>query len=441
MTRTDMPRYALGMTNEEIALQLRKIKNYLLTRESSVDSSLSSLNASLNSLSSTVDSHWNTFLVDHLSDGSHSLSSDLAMNSNFLKALEGIKDANGNTRIIIVEEGDDIKSKIENAPEGALIFICQGTYTFTDTINPPNGVHLLGANKHHTILNFKPSSNNIPAFYWYKVDYRFAASNFTLQYDDSIAGAPTWGAYGFRIRYAGAKNLFAFSLQHLIIKKFFASMYWAGDPYHWSSMFVFDVAAVDCPHAGFRGGGWYSLFLDIMTAKKDAATDWGIYFINQFGSVVSNFITYQCGGGIRLYSNAGDSTYFPGTLFTNGVILEPNTGIYLETWGSGTDLRCLRAPRVTNVRISNCRDQMVWCSGVNDLGYIKNIVLEGIEHFVGSGSNTTRTPTYGLYIDLATEIHFDKVVNCDFSQASTPVYVADPSKTNWDSLEYKEVKV
>ena len=377
------------------------------------------------------------FPHEHTVTGTHRFRSDPDFNGYFAKDLGGVKDSAGNKHTIYVKEGDDIKAIIEAAPAGSKVYILSGTHTFTDTINPPDGIEIEGKNKHKTILNFKPSANNKAAFYWYSVNYTFKASNFTLQYDDSVAGSPTWGAYGFYIRYVGSTNLFAVQLENLIITDFFAGITWAGGSVTWSSMFLRNILCKDCPYAGFYGGGLHSLFSSI-TARSCGM---GFYFCNQCATTVNNFETIDCDTGIQVYSNADSSYYRSGTLFTNGTIVRPTNAVVLQAWGSGTDLRRLHAPRITNVRINNCSGKMVYCYGLNNLGYIDGIVLENIEHFTGDEVGTSIvTPDYGLYIGVASDIDFAKVTGCDFSAATTPVYIAAGANTNWSTC-WKEVLI
>jgi len=375
--------------------------------------------------------------VEHLPTGHHSLVADLPMNGNFLKEPGGVKDSAGNKHTIYVEEGDDIKSIIEAAPAGSKVYILSGTHTFTDTINPPDGVEIEGENKHKTILNFKPSANNKAAFGWSAVDCLFKAHNFTLQYDDSVAGSPTWGCYGFSIKYVGSTKLFAVQLENLIITDFHSGIVWAGNKYKYTSMFLRNILCKSCSYAGFYGGGYHSLFTSI-TARSCGI---GFYFSNQFATTVNMFETVDCSTGILVYSQSGESARYPGSLFTNGIIVRPTNAVWLRTTGSGTDLRRLHAPRITNVRINNCSGKMVACGGINNLGYIDGIVLENIEHLTGDEAGTSIvTPDYGLYINVASDIDFAKVFGCDFSAATTPVYIAAGANTNWSTC-WKEVLI
>jgi len=55
--------------------------------------------------------------------------------ARFIKNLAGIKDSAGNKRMIIVQPGDDVKSKIENAPNGSWVLILPGDYYVGSSID------------------------------------------------------------------------------------------------------------------------------------------------------------------------------------------------------------------------------------------------------------------------------------------------------------------
>jgi len=79
-----------------------------------------------------------SYPFEHLIDGRHRFRSDPDFNAFFAKHLAGIKDSAGNKRKIIVEEGDDLKSIIENSIAGQHLYLLKGDHTVSEPITYPS---------------------------------------------------------------------------------------------------------------------------------------------------------------------------------------------------------------------------------------------------------------------------------------------------------------
>ncbi|RKY15175.1 MAG: hypothetical protein DRP82_02385 [Planctomycetota bacterium] len=325
-----------------------------------------------------------------------------------------------------------------------------GEHLLTEKITiPDHPVYVLGSGAEQTIVRYRPNydNRNTPAFYCYGAsNLYFVATGFTLAYDSSEHNeSPSYGRNGFSLKHSGGTKKMRLILQNLVIRPYDLSnskdqwhsgVYWEGGTYNHTSVFIFNVLAWKCSYAGFYGGALHGLLAFVAAAQCLM----GFYFSNAAFNVVNNFLSIDCTTGAKIYSNFGASYYQPSSLFTNGYIVRPTTAIELVTHASGP---CrLHAPRVTNVVVNNCSGKLVALWGYNSGGYISDIVLENIIHTTGSEDGTSQvTPDYGLHVGATDGITFRKVTGCDFSDATTPVYLASGHNSNWENLDWKEVKI
>ena len=290
------------------------------------------------------------FPVDHLLTGHHSFTADPAINGYFLKQLGGIKDRNGVERLIVIEPGDDVKAKLEAAPNGSWVLIFPGEYYVSESIDLSQKTNL-----RITGFGFEKDTDYDPTIIYTDQDiYLFDLGNNTGATNiviENMRLEQRGSQAGRGIHFANQTNSRYF-FSNLFVYNFTEGIYWNGNTAGMLKNIYADscyrgilitnstqvsVDSVYIANSGAAGMIIYSAYNCLFTNIHCYNCYNGVSFTafgNDVhpGSLLSGFTCKDCARAVAFYTNA--SGYTRTMTVTSGVISHDSTSAVAFYWGS-----------------------------------------------------------------------------------------------------------